>query len=71
MDAYISTMDKIGNAILQFSDPENKFTGFTKVCLLKSIEPFNAFLVGNSLVRIRSLQSNMLGVYFTQFFEIL
>jgi len=30
MDAYISTMDKIGNAILQFSDPENKFTGFTK-----------------------------------------
>ena len=31
MDAYIATMDKIGDAIIAFIDPEMKFTGYTKV----------------------------------------
>lgn len=30
MDTYISTMDKIGDIILDFADPENTFTGLTK-----------------------------------------
>jgi len=30
MDLYISTMDKIGDAILSAIDPENDFTGYTK-----------------------------------------
>lgn len=31
MDAYIATMDKVGDAIIAFIDPEKAFTGYTKV----------------------------------------
>jgi hypothetical protein len=32
MDTYFATMDKIGDAIINFVDPEMEFTGYTKVC---------------------------------------
>ena len=31
MNAYIDAMDNVGDAILHFVDPDNHFTGFTKV----------------------------------------
>lgn len=34
MDAYISTMDSVGEAILTWADPENKYRGYTEGWLL-------------------------------------
>lgn len=31
MDAYIDTMDKVGDAIIKLIDPDGSFTGYTKV----------------------------------------
>lgn len=31
MDTYLQTMDKVGDAIIKWIDPESDFTGYTKV----------------------------------------
>lgn len=31
MDAYLTTMDAVGDSIIKFVDPNNEFTGYTDV----------------------------------------
>ena len=31
MDEYKATLESVGDAIIQWADPESQFTGFTKV----------------------------------------
>ena len=33
MDNYVATLDKVGEAILAWADPENKYRGYTEVWL--------------------------------------
>jgi len=35
MEVYKETMQQVGEAILNWSDPENKFRGFTEVSEMK------------------------------------
>jgi len=32
MEAYLNTMDSIGESILNWADPDNQFRGYTEVC---------------------------------------
>ena len=41
MDAYIATMDTVGDAIINFIDPDMNFTGYTKVCVITSTKEFH------------------------------
>lgn len=38
MDAYVDTLNGIGESIINWSDPDSQFTGFTKVSVETPID---------------------------------